>query len=96
MGLVNPSAPISLSLCLSRASVRSSLAVSLLLAMQSPGGGRGAEVYSSCAFDQDMYVAALLNASVALHLSRNRRIDFQVLYAGFNIKDAIGMNEDVP
>ncbi|KAL9123703.1 MAG: hypothetical protein Q9217_006893, partial [Psora testacea] len=65
--------------------------------MQTVGGNRGAESYSSLDLDLDIDTAVQFNASVAQQLPQGRDdVGFAVTYAGFNIKDAMRKHEDTP
>lgn len=63
--------------------------------MQVPAGTRGAESYSSFDLDADMEFAMQVNASTNSSLP-DRDVDFYITYAGFNIKDAVRQESDVP
>ncbi|KAL9029600.1 MAG: hypothetical protein Q9196_002174, partial [Gyalolechia fulgens] len=68
--------------------------------MQMPSGSRGAESYSSFLLDSDITFAASINSTAASLLPQNRDvnrdIEFYIIYAGFNLRDAIRKNDSTP
>lgn len=67
----------------------------VLGSMQVPSGSRGADAYSSFDLDDDIYFAETVNSSAAAALP-DRDVDFEIAYAGFNLKDFVREGEDVP
>lgn len=63
--------------------------------MQVPAGTRGAESYSSFDLDADIDFTISVNESTNASLP-NRDVDFYITYAGFNIKDAVRPQSEIP
>lgn len=63
--------------------------------MQVPSGSRGADAYTAFDLDDDMFYATEINSSIATTLP-DRDVEFDISYAGFNIKDFVRKGENVP
>ncbi|KAL8687525.1 MAG: hypothetical protein Q9218_006327 [Villophora microphyllina] len=64
--------------------------------MQIPAGTRGAEAYSAFALDDDIAFAVSINSTAAASLPQDRDIDFDITFAGFNLRDAVRKDDPTP
>ena len=64
--------------------------------MQFASGSRGAQSYYNVDLDADIEVAQILNSSITPLPQDSSLIDFNIIYAQFNIKDSIREGEDFP